>query len=361
MPGARRSSSGRATATERAIVVTHGTDTMVRDRTRAGRRAALDDKTIVLTGAMVPYAFGSSDGLFNLGSALSFVQVLPPGVYIAMNGQHFPWDAVRKNTATGCLRSDADRVTHAAESKLPAVGTTIFTVMSRLAAELGAINLSQGFPDFDCDPELVDAVARHMRDGPQPVRADAGRAGAARGDRREVRGISTAGATIRKPKSRSRRAAPKRSSMRSPPSCIRATRPSSSNRATTRTCPAIELSGGVPIVVPLHVSGLRASTGTRVRGGHAANPAAHHQLAAQPDRRGAHADDIRELSALVSGTGIFIVSDEVYEHIIFDGVAAREHGAAYASSPRAASSSARSARPITRPAGRSATPSPRRR
>lgn len=51
------------------------------------------------------------------------------------------------------------------ESKLPAVGTTIFTVMSRLAAELGAINLSQGFPDFDCDPALVDAVARHMRAG----------------------------------------------------------------------------------------------------------------------------------------------------------------------------------------------------
>ena len=49
----------------------------------------------------MPYAFGSSDGLFNLGSALSFVQVLPPGVYIAMNGQHFPWNAVRKNTATG--------------------------------------------------------------------------------------------------------------------------------------------------------------------------------------------------------------------------------------------------------------------
>ena len=50
-------------------------------------------------------------------------------------------------------------------SKLPSVGTTIFTVMSKLAADLGAINLSQGFPDFDCDPELIDAVARHMRAG----------------------------------------------------------------------------------------------------------------------------------------------------------------------------------------------------
>ena len=58
-------------------------------------------KTIVLTGAMVPYAFGSSDGLFNLGSALSFAQVLPPGVYIAMNGMHFAWDKVRKNRELG--------------------------------------------------------------------------------------------------------------------------------------------------------------------------------------------------------------------------------------------------------------------
>ena len=87
---------------ETAIVVTHGTDTMVQTA-RALAEAPLAGKTIVLTGAMVPYAFGSSDGLFNLGSALSFVQVLPPGVYIAMNGQHFLWNAVRKNTATGCF------------------------------------------------------------------------------------------------------------------------------------------------------------------------------------------------------------------------------------------------------------------
>ena len=95
----------RATACEeRAIVVTHGTDTMVQTA-RALATAPLADKTIVLTGAMVPYAFGSSDGLFNLGSALSFVQVLPPGVYVAMNGRHFQWDAVRKNTDTGCFET----------------------------------------------------------------------------------------------------------------------------------------------------------------------------------------------------------------------------------------------------------------
>jgi L-asparaginase len=54
---------------------------------------------------MVPYAFGSSDGLFNLGSALSFVQVLPPGVYVAMNGQHFSWNRVRKNHETGIFEA----------------------------------------------------------------------------------------------------------------------------------------------------------------------------------------------------------------------------------------------------------------
>jgi L-asparaginase len=87
---------------ERAILVTHGTDTMV-ETARALDAAALRDKTIVLTGAMVPYAFGSSDGLFNLGSGLSFVQVLPPGVYVAMNGMHFPADQVQKNRDTGCF------------------------------------------------------------------------------------------------------------------------------------------------------------------------------------------------------------------------------------------------------------------
>ncbi len=81
------------------IIVTHGTDTMVDTARRIA--AEVVDKTVVLTGAIIPYAFGSSDGLFNLGSALSFVQTLPPGVYIAMNGRFFVWDAVRKNRDTG--------------------------------------------------------------------------------------------------------------------------------------------------------------------------------------------------------------------------------------------------------------------
>jgi L-asparaginase len=93
----------RASA-ERAIVITHGTDTMV-ETARAIAAAGVVDRTVVLTGAMIPYAFGSSDGLFNLGSALSFAQVLPPGVYIAMNGQYFLWDRVRKNRENGIFEA----------------------------------------------------------------------------------------------------------------------------------------------------------------------------------------------------------------------------------------------------------------
>jgi L-asparaginase len=91
---------------ENRIVVTHGTDTMV--ETAAAIAGGVTGKTVVLTGAMIPYAFGSSDGLFNLGSALSFAQVLPPGVHIAMNGQHFAWNRVRKNRETGMFETGID-------------------------------------------------------------------------------------------------------------------------------------------------------------------------------------------------------------------------------------------------------------
>lgn len=86
-------------AEEDHIVITHGTDTMT--ETAAAIARAVAGKTVVLTGAMIPWAFGSSDGLFNLGSALSFVQVLPAGVYVAMNGKWFPWDRCRKNRELG--------------------------------------------------------------------------------------------------------------------------------------------------------------------------------------------------------------------------------------------------------------------
>lgn len=84
---------------ESRIIITHGTDTMT--ETAQVLAGQITNKTIVLTGAMVPYKFGSSDGLFNLGSALAFVQTLAPGVYIAMNGKYFAWNNVRKNRQSG--------------------------------------------------------------------------------------------------------------------------------------------------------------------------------------------------------------------------------------------------------------------
>jgi len=92
-------------AVQRQIVITHGTDTMVDTARAIARRLAGGEKTVVLTGAMIPFAFGSSDGLFNLGSALSFAQVLAPGVYIAMNGRYFEWDNCRKNRDLGIFES----------------------------------------------------------------------------------------------------------------------------------------------------------------------------------------------------------------------------------------------------------------
>ena len=86
-------------ADEDKIIITHGTDTMA-DTARVLANKILN-KTIVLTGAMIPYKFGSSDGLFNLGSALAFVQTLPTGVYVAMNGRYFDATNVRKNKETG--------------------------------------------------------------------------------------------------------------------------------------------------------------------------------------------------------------------------------------------------------------------
>lgn len=84
---------------EDKIIITHGTDTMVETaKVLAGK---IKNKTVVLTGAMVPYVFRSSDGLFNLGAALAFVQSLPHGIYITMNGRCFNWDNVRKNKQLG--------------------------------------------------------------------------------------------------------------------------------------------------------------------------------------------------------------------------------------------------------------------
>jgi L-asparaginase len=91
------------TAKEHAIVITHGTDTM--EHTARYLAPIVKNKTVILTGAMVPYKFGSSDGLFNLGSALAYAQVQPHGVYVAMNGQCFRWDNVRKNKKRGVFEA----------------------------------------------------------------------------------------------------------------------------------------------------------------------------------------------------------------------------------------------------------------
>lgn len=86
-------------AQEEQIIITHGTGTM--EVTAQALGEVIKDKTIVLTGAMVPYAYGSSDGMFNIGCAIAFVQSLPPGVYVAMNGHYFHYNNVHKNTQTG--------------------------------------------------------------------------------------------------------------------------------------------------------------------------------------------------------------------------------------------------------------------
>lgn len=88
---------------EKHIVITHGTDTMVETAARLANENL--DKTILITGAMIPYKFGSSDAFFNLGSALAFVQTLSPGVYVAMNGKFFNWDNVKKNKQTGMFET----------------------------------------------------------------------------------------------------------------------------------------------------------------------------------------------------------------------------------------------------------------
>jgi L-asparaginase len=95
----KRIASNCAKCDEDRILITHGTDTMVETASYLARQTL--PKTIVLTGAMIPYKFGSSDGFFNLGSALGFVQCLPHGVYVVMNGRALPWDHVRKNKKTG--------------------------------------------------------------------------------------------------------------------------------------------------------------------------------------------------------------------------------------------------------------------
>ncbi|MCF8255646.1 MAG: asparaginase [Bacteroidia bacterium] len=93
---------------ENRIVITHGTDTMTQTAAFLAQKEI--NKTIIITGAMIPYKFGSSDGLFNLGGALAFAQTLEPGVYIAMNGRYFNWDNCRKDKQNGIFEENLGRL-----------------------------------------------------------------------------------------------------------------------------------------------------------------------------------------------------------------------------------------------------------
>ena len=204
------------------------------------------------------------------------------------------------------------------DSKLPAVGTTIFTVMSKLAADVGAINLSQGFPDFDCDPSLVDAVARHMREGrnqyaPMQGVAALRQAISAKYETFHGRRYETdSEVTITS------------GGTEAIFDAVAAVVRSGDEVIVLEPCydsyvPAIELSGGVPVVVPLQLPDYRVDWDA-VRG--AVTPKTRLLILNTPHNPTGSiwtADDIRELTALVSGTDILVVSDEVYEHIIFDG------------------------------------------
>jgi methionine aminotransferase len=204
-------------------------------------------------------------------------------------------------------------------SKLPDVGTTIFTVMSRMAAEHGAINLSQGFPDFDCDPALVEAVARHMREGrnqyapmqgvPALREAIAAKLADSYGRRYDpdTEITVTSGGT------------------EAIFDAVAAVVRQGDEVMVFEPCydsyvPAIEINGGAPIVASLRFPEY-AIDWDEVRG--AITPRTRMLVLNSPHNPSGAVltpDDIRELAAVVEGTGLLILSDEVYEHIVFDGL-----------------------------------------
>ncbi len=203
-------------------------------------------------------------------------------------------------------------------SKLPSVGTTIFTVMSKLAADTGAINLSQGFPDFDCDPALVDAVARHMREGRNqyaPMQGVPALREAISQKYAETYGVAydpgseitvTSGGT------------------EALFDAIAAVVHAGDEVIVFEPCydsyvPAIELSGGVPVVVSLRYPDYRVPWDD-VRA--AISPRTRLVIINSPHNPTAtllSAADIESLAAIAEERKLFVLSDEVYEHIVFDG------------------------------------------
>jgi methionine transaminase len=203
-------------------------------------------------------------------------------------------------------------------SRLPSVGTTIFTVMSKLAADVGAINLSQGFPDFDCDPALIDAVVKHMRAGlnqyaPMPGALALRQAIAAKYARThgaaydaETEVTITSGAT--------EAIFDAVASVVHPGDEVIVLEPCYDSYV-----PGIELNGGVPVFVPLQLPDYRIDW-TAVAA--AITPRTRLLMLNSPHNPTGSivtGDDITALTAIVQRSGIYIVSDEVYEHIIFDG------------------------------------------
>lgn len=205
----------------------------------------------------------------------------------------------------------------ALRSRLPTVGTTIFTVMSKLAADVGAINLSQGFPDFDCDPALVDAVARHMRDGRnqyapmqgvlalrQAIAAHYEHAHGRRYDP-ETEVTVTSGAT--------EAIFDAIASVVHPGDEVIVLEPCYDSYV-----PAITLNGGVPVVISLRPPDYQIDW-SAVRD--AITPRSRLLMINSPHNPTGSiitAADIAALTSIVRDTSLLIVSDEVYEHIIFD-------------------------------------------
>jgi methionine transaminase len=203
-------------------------------------------------------------------------------------------------------------------SKLPAVGTTIFTVMSRLAADCGAINLSQGFPDFDCDPALVDAVARHMREGRNqyaPMQGVLSLRQAIADKFRHFYGASydpetevtvTSGGT------------------EALFDAIAAVVRPGDEVVVIEPCydsyvPAVQLNGGVPVVARMQLHDFTIDWDDVRRAVNGRTRLLIINSPHNPSGSVLREEDIRELTRALQHTDALVLSDEVYEHIIFDG------------------------------------------
>jgi len=204
-------------------------------------------------------------------------------------------------------------------SKLPSVGTTIFTVMSKLAADVGAINLSQGFPDFDCDPALVDAVARHMREGRNqyaPMQGVPALRQAIAAKYQDLYGVSyDADSEVTVTSGGTEAIFDAVAAVVHPGDEVIVFEPCYDSYV-----PAVEINGGTAIVIPLRYPNY-AVPWDEVRA--AITPRTRLVMLNSPHNPTAtilSPSDMAELQRVLAGTDILIVSDEVYEHIIFDGV-----------------------------------------